>query len=118
MIRSPGHVAVGTTLDVQFANAWVNFNGLTGGPIRDQRNVTSATRTGTGAYTITLSRAFRATEYISFGAGAGNSAAGGSNHNLLANTQNTATSMSFESRLGNGTLTDRDVICIGFLGRP
>lgn len=51
------------------AVAWVNFNGLSGASpvIRGSYNVTSVTRTGTGAYTITFTTALADANYAIVG---------------------------------------------------
>ena len=41
-------------LDTRMAKAWINFNGQTGGGIRDSHNVSSITDNSTGNFTINL----------------------------------------------------------------
>jgi len=43
--------------------AWVNFNGVTTAAIRASFNVSSVTRTGTGAYTINFTTALPSANY-------------------------------------------------------
>lgn len=43
--------------------AWVNFNGITTTTIRSSYNVSSVTRTGTGAYTIAFTTAMPSADY-------------------------------------------------------
>ena len=56
---------LGTTEQKQIAKAWVNFNGTLSTPItpRAQYNVSSVTKSGTGAYTINFATALADANY-------------------------------------------------------
>jgi hypothetical protein len=55
------------------AKAWVNFNGNSGGGIRASYNVSSISRTGTGAYTVNFTNALIDGNYsVTCGSYAGN----------------------------------------------
>jgi hypothetical protein len=45
------------------AKAWVNFNGVSGAVARASYNISSLTRTGTGAYTINFTNALADANY-------------------------------------------------------
>ena len=115
--RVPGPISSGPTVPSQRLSAWINFNGTSGGTIRSSHNITSATRTTTGTYTVTTVKGATATEYMALGNGNGNQASGSANGHLQSNIQNALNSFIVENRLGSTTLRDSDVMTIGVLGR-
>jgi hypothetical protein len=75
------------------AKAWVYFGGQTGGSVIGSYNVSSITRTGTGAYTITFTNALANANYAVIGLPQKNSANNGMwmNQPFSSTTQNTTT---------------------------
>jgi hypothetical protein len=56
---------LGTTEQKQICKAWVNFDGTTSpGTIRSSYNVSSVTKSGTGAYTINFATAMADANYV------------------------------------------------------
>lgn len=114
MLRRFGEPRLGWPLQPQLPTAWVQFNGLSSGPIRGSHNVSSVTRNGTGDYTVTLQQAMAATEYVLLFTA--KSASTGS-ADLKQSTQPTTTSFNFITRVPNDTATDFDVASVSILGR-
>lgn len=64
-----GPSAGGTTYSARgIAKAWVNFNGTGTIAARDSLNLSSLTDNGTGQYSVNLSNAFGAVDYVVSGA--------------------------------------------------
>lgn len=96
-----------STAPLYMARAWVNFQGSTA-TIRASGNVSSISRTGTGAYTVNFTTAFPDTSYfvgtgpVAIGSGAGS----------LEYAGNTTTSTSMVTRYAPGGAYDWDTVFI------
>ena len=99
-----GPSAGGTTYSARgIAKAWVNFDGTGTIAARDSENVSSLTDNGTGLYSVNLTNAFAANDYVA----SLNSEIGGGNggFNQLASTAS-ATDMYFVAYTNAGSLRD------------
>ena len=103
---SNGSVSVPTATVVNgSAKAWVNLNGTGTIAIRDSFNVASLTDNGTGLYSVNLTNAFSANDYV---ASLNSEIGGGSGgFNQLAGTA-TASNMYFVAYTNGGALRDVD----------
>ena len=99
-----GPSAGGTTYSARgIAKAWVNFNGTGTIAARDSENVSSLTDNGTGLYSVNLTNAFSADDYV---ASLNSEIGGGSGgFNQLAGTA-TASNMYFVAYTNGGALRD------------
>jgi hypothetical protein len=95
------------------AKAWLSYDGSTQ-TIRGSFNISSVTRSGTGAFTINFTTAMSNVNYSITGA---SSTTGGSNPVIirLPNSPST-TAMSIETIQANGTTQDPVNVCIAVFG--
>lgn len=97
------------------ALAWVNFNGTTSpGTIRSQYNVSSVTKTGTGAYTVNFTTTLSDANYAI--CGSANNGTSATSFFDAPTAAPTTSAVSLKSVAGSNTAYDADYISVAIFG--